>query len=66
MSRSSPQFPAFDTWQDMSESEQDALIGRLEAQKHRRLLRRIGLALATVTGAAGLIAAALARAGGLL
>jgi hypothetical protein len=30
MPRLTPPFPAFDMWQKMSESEQDALIARME------------------------------------
>jgi CHASE3 domain sensor protein len=30
MSQPTPSFPAFDEWQKMSESEQDALLDRLE------------------------------------
>ena len=54
-----PSFPAFDQWQNMSESEQDALLDKIETRKRRgtyavRLL--IGTALA---GAAALLAAIL-------
>ena len=35
---STPRFPAFDDWQKMSESEQDALIAQLEAARWRRSL----------------------------
>jgi hypothetical protein len=46
------QFPTFDEWKSMSEREQDALLDRLEAEKHRgaiatRLL--IGLACAAAS-----------------
>jgi hypothetical protein len=44
---STPRFPAFDEWQRMSESEQDAFISRLEAARRRRsLVLRILLGLA--------------------
>ena len=36
MPRPTPSFPAFDEWQQMSESEQDALLDRLETSKRRR------------------------------
>ena len=36
MPRSTPSFPAFDNWQQMSETEQDALLDRLETSKRRR------------------------------
>ena len=32
---STPPFPAFDAWEKMSESEQDALIARMEAVRRR-------------------------------
>ena len=35
MSQPAPSFPAFDEWQKMSESEQDALLDRLETAKQR-------------------------------
>jgi len=35
MPRSAPSFPAFDEWQTMSESEQDALLDRLETSRRR-------------------------------
>jgi hypothetical protein len=52
-------FPAFQEWQNLSESEQDALLDKIETSKRRgtytmRLL--IGAALA---GAAALLAAIL-------
>jgi hypothetical protein len=52
-------FPAFEEWQKLSESEQDALLDRLETSKRRnayvwRLLIGAGLA-----GAAALLAAIL-------
>jgi len=31
-----PKFPAFETWQAMSESEQDALLSRMEKTQHHR------------------------------
>ncbi len=35
MSQPTPSFPAFDEWQKMSESEQDALLDRLETANER-------------------------------
>lgn len=35
MSQSAPSFPAFDEWEKMSESEQDALLDRLETAEQR-------------------------------
>jgi hypothetical protein len=35
MSQPTPSFPAFDEWQKMSESEQDALLDRLETASQR-------------------------------
>jgi hypothetical protein len=35
-----PSFPAFETWQTMSESEQDALLARMETAKQRGALVR--------------------------
>lgn len=52
---SSPSFPAFDEWQKMTEKEQDALIGRIEAAQRRKAfgLRIVfGLAGASVLAAA--------------
>ena len=53
MLSSTPAFPAIEQWQAMSEAEQDALIGRLEAARRRRR----GL-LRLVVGLAGTMAAA--------
>jgi hypothetical protein len=38
MSPLAPSFPTFDDWKRMSERDQDALLDRLEARKHRRWL----------------------------
>ena len=35
MSQPAPSFPAFDEWEKMSESEQDALLDRMETTKQR-------------------------------
>ena len=45
-----PHFPAFDVWQSMSETEQDALIARLEVRTRRMALaKRLLLGLLGVT-----------------
>ena len=59
MLRAAPSFPAFDEWQKMSESEQDALLASLEAGQ-----RRGRLAMRLLLGAAG--TAIIAAAGGAL
>ena len=56
MTGSAPSFPAFDEWQKMSESEQDALIDRMEAVRRRQTLKvriLIGLACAAAVAAIG-------------
>lgn len=50
---SAQQFPAFEIWQQMEESEQDALLSRLEATRRRktvagRILLGVGCVLAAV------------------
>lgn len=58
MPRAVPNFPAFDEWQHMSESEQDALLDRFEAEQRRvTLFKRAltGLACVAIV-AAGLAA----------
>jgi hypothetical protein len=37
-----PKFPALNDWRRMSEGEQDALIGKMEATKRRKTLLRWG------------------------
>jgi hypothetical protein len=55
---STPAFPPFEQWQKMSEAEQDALIGRLEAaQRRQRGLLRLFLGLAAAIVTVGLGAA---------
>ena len=55
---STPAFPPFEQWQSMSESEQDALIARVETVRRRqRGLRRFLVGLACTTVAAGICAA---------
>ena len=58
MPRAIPTFPAFDEWQHMSETEQDALLDRFEAEQRRSSLVKqalAGFAFAAVV-AAGLAA----------
>ena len=59
MPRAAPSFPAFDEWQRMSESEQDALLDALEVGQ-----RRGRLAMRLLLGVAG--TAAIAAVGGAL
>lgn len=40
---SAPSFPSIDTWQQMSEGEQDALIQAIERSRRRRSRVLIGL-----------------------
>ena len=55
MLSSTPAFPPFEQWQSMSEAEQDALIGRMEAtQRRKRGLWRVFAVLAGAAVAAGL------------
>ena len=55
---STPAFPPFEQWQSMSETEQDALIARMEtARRRQRGLRRFLVGLACTTAAAGICAA---------
>jgi hypothetical protein len=39
MTQPAPSFPAFDEWQSMSESEQDALLDRLETKQRGSLFK---------------------------
>jgi hypothetical protein len=51
-----PRFPAFDVWQTMSESEQDALLAKMETARRRASLGYrlvIGLACTTLGAAIG-------------
>lgn len=54
MPRAAPSFPAFDEWQKMSESEQDALLDALEAGQRRRLTAGVLIGLGGMTIAAAL------------
>jgi hypothetical protein len=54
----SPQFPTFETWQRMSESEQDALLARMESTRRWRALRlRILIGLGCAAVAASILGA---------
>ena len=57
MTQPAPSFPAFDEWQKMSESEQDALLDRLETKQRGSIMRWVLI---------GIIAFAAALAGTLL
>ncbi len=53
MSRATPVFPAFDEWQKLTESEQDALLDQFEsAQRRSSLVSRGFAALACTAGLA--------------
>jgi hypothetical protein len=55
-----PQFPAIDDWQKMSETEQDALLARMESARRRgTLLYRLLIALACTAASAGIVLAIL-------
>jgi len=46
MSQPAQSFPAFDEWEKMSESEQDALLDRLETTKQRgSIIKRVVMGL---------------------
>ena len=49
-----PRFPAFEDWANMSEDEQDALLGRMEAARRTKSWLAIGFvcAVAIVAGVA--------------
>jgi hypothetical protein len=51
-----PSFPALENWQSMSESEQDALIARLEVTRRRgALLQRAAIGVTLVVAAAAVV-----------
>ena len=53
MSHPTQSFPAFDEWQKMSESEQDALLDRLETASERgSLIRHVLVGVLCVTACA--------------
>ena len=57
---SAPQFLAIDDWQKMSETEQDALLARMEtAQRRGILLYRLAIAMACMAAGAGIFIAIL-------
>jgi len=57
MSRATPVFPAFDEWQRLTESEQDALLSQLESVERRStLVSRAFAALACTAGLAAGVA----------
>ena len=45
MTQPAPSFPAFDEWQSMSESEQDALLDRLETKQRGPVFKRVAAGL---------------------
>ena len=56
MSQPTRSFPAFDDWEKMSETEQDALLDKLETAKQRGTLFRriaIGALFLAICAAAG-------------
>ena len=58
MTQPAPSFPAFDEWEKMSESEQDALLDRLETAERRGPINpwvRIGIALAFAATLVGVL-----------
>jgi hypothetical protein len=49
MSKPAQSFPAFDEWEKMSESEQDALLDRMETTKERgSTIKRVVMVLLSV------------------
>lgn len=55
MTQPAQSFPVFDDWQSMTESEQDALLDKLETAKRRGSIKGwvligIGLVFATLIG----------------
>jgi hypothetical protein len=55
-----PQFPAIDDWQKMSETEQDALLARMERARRRgALIYRLLIALTCTAAGAGIVLAIL-------
>ena len=55
-----PQFPAIDDWQKLSETEQDALLARMESARRRgALLYGLLIALACTATGAGIVLAIL-------
>ena len=57
---STPQFPAIDDWRKMSETEQDALLARMETARRRgALLHRLLIAIACTAVGVGVVFAML-------
>jgi hypothetical protein len=53
MARFGPTFPAFDVWEKMSESEQDALLASMERSRRRSGLVGILIALLLMAATGG-------------
>ena len=51
MTQPAPSFPAFDEWQSMSESEQDALLDRLETKQRGSIKRWVLIAIIAIAAA---------------
>lgn len=60
MTQPAPSFPAFDEWEKMSESEQDALLDRLETKQRGSVFRRVAVGLLGVVVCAAICAMLLA------
>ncbi len=56
MSQPAPSFPAFDEWEKMSESEQDALLDRLETKRRGSRFKRVVAGLLGVAVCAAICA----------
>ena len=51
MTQPAPSFPAFDEWQSMSESEQDALLDRLETKQRGSIMRWVLIGIIALAAA---------------
>lgn len=60
MTQPAPSFPAFDEWEKMSESEQDALLDRLETKQRGPIFKRVVVGLLGVAVCAAICAMLLA------
>lgn len=56
MTQPAPSFPAFDEWEKMSESEQDALLDRLETKRRGSLFKWVAAGLLGVAVCAAICA----------
>lgn len=56
MTQPAPSFPAFDEWEKMSESEQDALLDRLETKQRGSVFKRVAVGLLGVAACAAICA----------